>query len=41
MSSVYDIVIAAIFAIITGVIFEAMKSKYTIDFEMAIKKKLT
>ncbi len=38
MSLVSEFGIAAIFAVITGVAFEAIKSAYTIDFKLYIKK---
>lgn len=38
MSLVFELGIAAIFAVITGVIFEAIKSAYTVDFKLVIKK---
>lgn len=40
MSLMFELMIAAIFAIITGVIFEAIKTKYHIEFEVSIKKNL-
>ncbi len=37
VSLVSEFGIAAIFAVITGVVFEAIKSAYTIDFKLYIK----
>ena len=38
MSLLYEFGVAGIFAIITGVIFEIIGSKYIFEFEISIKK---
>lgn len=38
MSLVYELGIAAIFAVISGIVFEAIKSNYTIDVKICLKK---
>lgn len=40
MSLAYEFGIAFFFAVIAGVLFEAIKSTYTVDFKLYIKKNL-
>ncbi len=40
MGVAQEFAIAFIFAMVAGGLFEAIKSKYTVDFEIAIKKRI-